>query len=255
MSSRVNLYKDEDGVALLTMQDKDQKNTFYDAFVHELLENLEKLAQDPEVKVCVFRGLPDVFCAGAHPDLLQDLVSGRMASTDLLLPAAILDLPIPTIAAMEGHAVGGGLTFALCCETVLMARESRYGCTFMNLGFTPGMGTTRLLQYAFGEYIANEMMFGGQMLKGSHFEGRSLVNYVLPRTEVLPKAMELAARMAEKPRYVLEMLKRQLSLGRRQTFEEARTEENFMHQICFAHPETADLIRQNYTPVPRKNDA
>jgi polyketide biosynthesis enoyl-CoA hydratase PksI len=130
-----------------------------------------------------------------------------------------------------------------------MGRESRYGCNFMDMGFTPGMGTTGLLQLAVGEYVAAEMMFGCQYFKGSHFEGRGGINYVLPREKVLKKAMSVAQRMSDKPRFALALLKRSLSLGRRRAFEDARTVESMMHEICFAHPETSERIRENYTPT------
>lgn len=119
----------------------------------------------------------------------------------------------------------------------------------MNMGFTPGMGTTRLLQDAVGEYVAAEMMLGGQFFRGSYFEHRSLFNAVLPRNNVWDKATEMAARIAEKPRFALQLLKNNLSLRKRLAFEDARTSEAAMHQICFAQEETLSRIRENYAPA------
>ena len=242
----VSLELGDDGVAVLWIHDRINHNAFTEPMVQQLLTQLERLEQDPAVKVCVVRGLPDVFCAGAHQDMLLALARGQMAATDIVLSRYLLDVPVPTIAAMEGHAVGGGLALGLCCDMLLMARESRYGCSFMNLGFTPGMGITRLLQDAVGEYIAAEMMFGGQMFKGSQLEARSSINHVLPRARVLGKAMQLARRIAEKPRGALELLKRTLSVRRRQAFEQARTSEGMMHKLSFADPNTARRIQENY---------
>jgi len=241
----VSLEVDE-GVAVLWLHDEINNNAFTEAFVDAMMERLARIEQDQSVKVCLFKGLPNVFCAGAHKDMLLELAEGKSLPTDIKLSGALLDVPVPTIAAMEGHAVGGGLSLGLCCDMVLMARESRYGCSFMNMGFTPGMGITRLLQDAVGEHIAAEMMFGGQMFKGSHFETRSKINYVLPKTKVLPKAMSVARRIAEKPRTAVELLKRSLSVRRRQAFEEARTVEAMMHKLSFADPETIQRIQENY---------
>jgi polyketide biosynthesis enoyl-CoA hydratase PksI len=224
------------------MRDAAHQNAFSEVFVERFVAAVESIAADREAKALVIRGLPDVFCSGAHEDLLVGLAEGRLAPSDIVLSRVLLELPIPAVAAMEGHAVGGGLLLGVCCDVMLMARESRYGTNFMNMGFTPGMGTTRLLQRAFGEHLAHEMMLGGQMFKGSHFEGR--VNYVLPRERVLHKAMQVADRMAEKPRHALELLKRNLSIPRLQAFEEARTMEAAMHEICFANPQTRELIRE-----------
>ena len=242
----VTLTIDDEGIATVQLRDSDNKNTFTDPLVEQLLARLVEVERDPRSRVCLLMGLPEVFCAGAHQDLLLALADGEFAATDIVLSRALLDLPLPAIAAMEGHAVGGGLIFGLCCDVVLMARESRYGCSFMNMGFTPGMGITRLLQDAVGEHIAAEMMFGGQMFKGSHFEQRSKINYVLPKAQVLRKAMSVARRIAEKPRGSVELLKRSLSVRRRQAFEEARTVEAMMHKLSFADPETKRRIQENY---------
>ena len=242
---RVELSVDE-GVAELWMRDEAGNNAFSSDFVNELLARMDQLSREREAKVCVLRGLPEVFCAGGDQRVLLDLAEGNLAPYDLELTRTLLELPIPTIAAMEGHAVGGGLVFGLACDMVVMARESRYGSNFMDLGFTPGMGTTRLLQFAVGEYLAAEMMFGCQHFKGKHFEGRARVNYVVERTKVLARARKVAARLTDKPRFAIEMLKRQLALPRRLAFEQARTSESLMHQVCFADPETRDRIRENY---------
>lgn len=246
MSERVTVERIEDGILVLSLQDGEERNTFCEPFIEQLMAGLEQISKDREARVCILRGLPDVFCAGAHEDLLLSLAEDHFAASDILLPKVLLDIPIPTIAAMEGHAVGGGLALGLCCDVVLMARESRYGCSFMNMGFTPGMGITRLLQSAVGDYLANEMMFGGQFFKGRHFEQRSAINYVLPKTQVWSKALQMGRRMADKPRHALEMLKRYLSLPRRQAFEESLTMESAMHKLCFSRPEAKQMIHDNY---------
>ena len=244
--SDIDLSVGDDGIAVLHMHDEAGKNAFSRTFVEELLEKLAALSSE-KVKVCVIRGLDEVFCAGGDRDVLLDLAEGRVAPYDLLLTRSLLEVPVPTIGAMAGHAVGGGLIFGLCCDVVLMGKESRYGCNFMDMGFTPGMGTTGLLQAAVGEYLAAEMMLGCQYFRGSHFDGRSNINYVLARDKVLDKAISVARRFADKPRFALTLLKRSLSLPRRKAFEDARTVESMMHEICFAHPETSQRIRENYT--------
>ena len=203
----------------------------------------------PDVKVAILCGLDEVFSAGGDRSVLMGLAEGRVAPYDLVLTRSLLEVPVPTIAAMAGHAVGGGLVFGLACDIVVLGEESRYSCNFMDMGFTPGMGTTRLLQTVLGEHISAEMMYGCQYFKGRHFAGRSLINYVEPAAKVEARARKVAMRMTDKPRFALELLKRTLSLPRRRAFEEARTMESLMHEICFANPETQARIQDNYTPT------
>lgn len=248
MAAFVSTEVDDHGVATLHMQDEAGRNAFSEAFVQELVTHLEGLSR-PDVKVAILRGLDEVFSAGGDRSVLMALAEGRVAPYDLVLTRSLLEVPIPTVAAMAGHAVGGGLVFGLACDIVILGEESRYSCNFMDMGFTPGMGTTRLLQTVLGEHISAEMMYGCQYFRGKHFAGRSLVNYVEPAAKVEARARKVAMRMTDKPRFALELLKRTLSLPRRRAFEEARTMESLMHEICFENPETQARIRENYTPT------
>lgn len=250
MSERVSLTVDDEGLATLRMQDAAGKNAFSRAFVAGLVDALTRAGEDPRVKCCVIAGLPTVFSAGGDRSLLIELAEGTASPYDLLLTRSLLDVPIPTVAAMAGAAVGGGLIFGLACDLVVLARESRYGCNFMDLGFTPGMGTTQLLQTAVGDHVAAEMMFGCQYFRGAHFAGRGAINYVEPREQVEERAFAVAGRFVDKPRHALSLLKRALSLPRRRAFEEARTIESMMHEVCFERPETRQRIRENYNLNP-----
>ena len=236
----------EDGVAELGMRDARGRNGFSLQFVNQLVESATELGDDPTIKVVVLTGLPDVFASGAPKELLEMLARGEVVPSDIVLSKTVLDLPVPSVAAMQGHATGGGLALGLCADVVIFAKESRYGASFMNMGFTPGMGITRLLEHVLSPAIAHELLYTGEFRRGSSFEARSGVNYVLPRAEVLPKAFDLAARIAEKPRGALVTLKRALSLGRRQAFEQTRTLESMMHEITFSQDDVRRRIEDEY---------
>jgi polyketide biosynthesis enoyl-CoA hydratase PksI len=222
-----------DGVGVLAMRDAASSNAMSPDFVDAFVAELHRASSWTGLRVLVLRGLPEVFSSGASAEMLGALQRGEIEPVEIVLPRIVLDFPLPVIAAMEGHAVGGGLALGFCADMVVLARESRYGATFMNMGFTPGMGTTRLLEHVLSPAIAAEMLFTGEHKKGSFFEGRSGVNAVLPRAEVMTHAMALGARIADKPRLSLELLKRTLSLPRRQAFEGTLAMESLMHRITF----------------------
>ena len=246
MSALVRFEPQEGGVGVVAMVDAEGKNAMSERFVHELLAALAAAAAWAPLKVVILQGLPDVFSSGASMEMLRALCQGGVAPTDILLAKAVLDVPVPVIAAMEGHGVGGGLALGLAADIVMIARESRYGATFMNMGFTPGMGMTRLLQHVVSPALAAELLFSGELKKGSWFEGRSGFNAIVPRAEVLPRARDLAARIADKPRKSLEILKRTLSIGRRQAFEETHTLESLMHMLSFSGPEVLRRIEETH---------
>ena len=234
----------EPGVALLTMCDTASQNALTRAMTRELESRFREISLRSDVRAMVLTGSEEVFSSGANRSILEEVMEGSIAPEELLLPRALLDVPAPVIAAMSGHALGGGLALGLCADMVIIARESRYGATFMNFGFTPGMGITRLLSDVAGQSVAQEMLLTGQSFRGAHFEGRGNFNYILPKAAVLGKALELAVLCAEKPRRSLVALKTELSARKRELFEAARSREILMHHLTFTQPEVREAIAE-----------
>lgn len=234
-----------DGVTQVTLAAPDDGNALGEATVRALGDAFGAIAADASVRAVVLAAEGETFSTGAPRDLLLQLTRGEVHPGDILLPRLLLDCPVPVIAAMGGHATGGGFALGLAADIVLLGHESRYGFTFMNLGFTPGMGTTVLCEHALSPAVAHELLYTGELRRGADF-ARTGINYVLPRGQVLPKALDVAARIAAKPRLAIEALKRTLSLPRRQAFERSITNESFMHQITFGAPGAARRIQDDY---------
>ena len=235
---------DADGIATLRMSDGPGTNALSFEMAAELEVRLAGVQENDRVKVLVLSGTDEYFSTGANRAVLSELAANRSSPRDLLLPRALLDVPVPVIAAMAGHAVGGGLALGLCADITIAARESRYGATFMRYGFTPGLGTTRLLEHAMGPALAHEMLLTGRTFRGAHFDCRRGFNYVVARADVGRRALAIAQELAEKPRLPLVLLKTALSRRKRELFEAARTEESVMHEATFATPEVARLIAE-----------
>ncbi len=243
----MKLTSEPSGVSCLQMDDVKGRNIFSAEFITEFLHALDELERDHPPKVLILSGLPDVFCGGAEKQALLDLCEGKAAVRDLVICERLLDGPFPVIAAMEGHAIGGGLAVAFCCDIVIAARESRYGAVFMSLGFTPGMGTTTLLAELVGPFLANEMMFTGKRFRGSELDGRGThINYILPRAEVMPRARDVAEQIAEKDTRSIQLLKHALSVKKKKLLVDARLQEDLMHRISFSFPETRRTIQDLY---------
>lgn len=234
------------GVAEVTLDDAEHENRLSDRLCDELLIALGRLAEQPTVNVVILRGRRDVFCAGATLEALQRVLSGRLHVKDLLLSRPLLEFPVPVIGALEGHAVGGGLVLALCCDVVVAARDRRYSMNFAGMGFTPAMGSTALLPAAVGGNTAAEMTLTAKYYKGHELSGTGLFNYVVPADEVFATALALAQRIADKPRQVLELIKESLSLPRRQLLAAAMSREHLMHAVCFGRPEVSHIIADTY---------
>ena len=244
MERLIEIEKHDDGVAVITMVDVAGKNAMNAPFVTQLMASFDEVEAWPELKVVVLAGTPDFFCSGASLDMLEELTAGTVVPTEIVIPKRVLDIKVPVVAAMTGHAIGGGLALGLCADLVVASLTSRYSCSFMNMGFTPGMGMTKLLEHVTTPAVAHEMLLTGEAKKGRWLDARGAFNAVLPKDEVLPHALQLASRIAEKPRLALELLRQTLTLPRRQAYESTHTLESLMHRVSFAQPEVLELIGQ-----------
>jgi polyketide biosynthesis enoyl-CoA hydratase PksI len=247
MNDIVSVTDQGDGVCFLKLNDVPNKNAFSDRFIDSFIAALEEIERKNQVKVLVVHGLADVFCAGADKRNLLALCDGTVHVKDLAVSRRLLDVAVPVIAAMEGHAVGGGLMLAVCCDMVVAAKESRYGASFMELGFTPGMGCTQLLEELVGPYVAAEMMYTAKLFKGSELAEKNVnINAIVPKIEVMKRAIDMAQRIGEKNRASLCLLKNSLASRKKKTLIEAQTNEDLMHRISFAYPETRTRIQARY---------
>jgi polyketide biosynthesis enoyl-CoA hydratase PksI len=219
-----------DGIARLTLADAHSANALGEEMVGALRDRFAAIGRAADARVVVLTGEGETFSSGAPRALLLRLAAGEVRPADIVLPKLLLDCEVPVIAAMAGHATGGGFALGLAADIILIGEDSRYGFTFMNLGFTPGMGTTRLCEHALSAAVAHELLYTGELRRGSGFRG-SGINHIVPSQQVETLALDIAARIADKPRTAVVALKRTLSLPRRQAFEQSLTQESLMHQI------------------------
>ena len=211
-----------------------------------LAEILGQIKADPEIRVLILEGGQRSFFHGASKEFLVEAELPEIASVAGDVPRLILSLPIPTIAAMSGHAVGGALILGLCCDIPLLAEEALYGVNFLTLGFTPGLGATAILEDSVGAPLARELLFTGRLYKGRYFRGGPLNKAILPRAEVLNRAMSIASEIGRRSPAAVQMLKDALSSRRRHRLEAALAEEREMHKICFSDPQVRATIAARY---------
>ena len=231
----------EGGVARLDLCDPERGNALSEALVGALESTLEQLGRDAAVSAIVLGAEGGTFCEGAPQSLLARLCEAEVSPTDIRLPAALLGAPVPIVAAVSGHAVGGGFALALAADIVVLAGECRYGFNFTDLGFTPGMGTTRLAEHVLGPALARELLLTGELRRGRAFAPMLAVR---PQSEVREHALDLARRIADKPRSATSLLKRTLAAPRRAAFEEALSVESLMHALTFRDPATRRRIEE-----------
>ena len=234
------------GVAVLQMSDRAGSNTFTKGLVCGLFDTLERIKHDENLHVVVLHGYGSVFCAGGTLEELVDIADGRRAFDEGDFYRLLLDFPLPVISAMQGHAMGGGLVFGLYADLAVWSKESLYGANFMKYGFTPGMGATELLPRKLGTALASEMLYTAKSYHGQTLSDRGLPYPVLPRSEVIPHALDLARELSDKPRIALMELKQCATYDLRKALPEAVQRERDMHAKTFAQTGIRERIQSRY---------
>jgi enoyl-CoA hydratase len=163
---------------------------------------LDELARDREVRAVVVTGAGTrAFCAGSDVKEFDGL-AGRVAQGKLLYEKYVYrklaELPVPTIAAIEGDALGGGLELALCCDLRIASARARLGMPEVRLGVIPGSGGTQRLPAVVGPARAKELILVGELISAQRAEQIGLVNAVVDEGEALAAATDMAQRIAQR---------------------------------------------------------
>lgn len=217
----VSLFQIEirDGIALLTL-DNPPLNVITVALTARLAELLDALAVDPAVQVLVLNGAGErAFCAGADIHEFAEFIGpqGRVLERKLIAENAMyakLDrFPKPTIAALNGSALGGGLELAVCCDLLVAAEDVTLSLPEVKLGVFPGAGGTFRVTRRVGEGRAKEMMLLGDPIDAPTALSWGLINRVTPPGQALEVALQLAGTLALLPNRALQLCKQAIDLS------------------------------------------
>lgn len=236
----------EQGIAIVQLIDRESRNTFSHALIQGLVETFQTINSNEEVKVVVVHGYENYFCCGGTQKELLHLQTGEVTFADLAFYRLLLDCPVPTIAAMQGHAIGGGLAFGCYADLILLAEEAIYSTNFMKYGFTPGMGATYMLPRKFGETIGYELLYTADTYPGGVLKAKGIPVPVFRKSEVITIAMQTAKQLADKPRNSLKLLKSHLTREVQQKLPRIIRQEVAMHRDTFNHPEVKKRIEERF---------
>lgn len=207
-----------DGVALITLNRPDRGNGVVPELAADMIHALEALEADLSVRTLVLTGAGKQFCAGADLVEFQRYLAEDQARTQepfnarMLYPVTlrVASSRLPIIAAINGGATAGGLDLALACDIRLASTAAKLGETYIKLGLAPGNGGSYFLPRLVGSGMAAELALTGDLVDAHRALKIGLVNDVVEPDELLPAAIALAARIAERPRLAIEATKQQL---------------------------------------------
>lgn len=233
-----------DGVVLLRLDVPERRNAMTAELTAAWAAALPPLAADPSVRCVVVTGEGPAFCAGG--DLAWLAESGTMSPEQLrarMLPfyrtwLALRDFEVPTVAVLNGAAVGAGLALALACDLRYADPSALLSMPFTTLGIHPGMASTWLLPEVAGLAVARELLLTGRVLSGEEAVGAGLVNRTFPAESLRAQALAVATTVATRAPIATRLTKLALASGGPASFEAALAWESVAQPLTMA---TADL--------------
>jgi enoyl-CoA hydratase len=242
--THLRLERPSEGVAVLTLDNPDQRNAMSDEMTSSWVAAIDRLAADRSVRVVVVTGEGSAFCSGGNtswiasePDASVDHLRSRMIAFYRAW-LSIRRLEVPTIAAINGPAIGAGLCLALACDIRYAAAGARMGVPFVKLGMHPGMAGTYLLPHVVGEAHARDLLLTGRLVDADEALRLGLVSRVIEPASFVDAVLETAAGVAATAPIASRLTKLALADGGHADFEAALQWEAMAQPITLA---TADL--------------
>ena len=185
----------QDRVLVISLDRPDRLNALTHAMYAAIADGLERAAEDPGIRVVVLTGKGRAFTAGNDlEDFAGQMPEGELPVNRFLV--ALRDAPKPVLAAVNGHAIGVGLTMLLHCDLAFAADSATFRAPFPQLGLVPEAGSSLLLPRALGMAWANEILLAGRKLSAEEALSAGLISRIYGDEELLPKTLETAAFIA-----------------------------------------------------------
>lgn len=225
----------------------------------EIQRAVSELRQSSDLRVIIVRGEGEAFSAGGDMSFIAERQADTAENNRAVMNEfyrlflSILELPMPTIAALHGAAMGAGLCFALACDLRLAARGTRMGLNFVRLGLHPGMGATLLLPHIVGPARAAELLLTGRILDADAAERMGLVSLVCEPSDLLDRARALAQEIAAGAPLAVARTKATLRQGVREALSGALDREACAQALDYATADLAEGVRAFHERRPPRH--
>jgi enoyl-CoA hydratase/carnithine racemase len=239
MSWEYILLEKQDGVATVTLNRPEKYNAFAGLMRQEIVEVLDDVAGDPEVRVVVITGAGKAFCVGGDVNefvsgttkaLAQDVSSERHAMCKAALTINTMEKPV--IASVNGVAAGGGCNLALSCDIRIASEKARFGQVFVRRGVHPDWGGIYFLPRLVGYAKAAELIFSGEVVGAEEALKIGMVNRVVRHEELAQTTRDFAERIAKNAPIPIAFAKRGLQNFSKWDLPQALDYESYVLEVC-----------------------
>ena len=244
-------------VATITLNRPEARNALDLGMRRELAAVLDEIEADDGARVLILTGAGGHFCSGGDVKTMREkrhtAAEGR-ARVELLnvMVQRLVDFPKPTIAMVDGYAVGAGSNLALCCDLIVASERAKFGELFWKIGLVPDGGGTWLLPRVVGLARAKELIFTAEIIDAAEASRIGLVNHVVPAADLERATHALAERIAAGPPAVLKMAKHMVNRAATSDLAGALDLEAFSQGIAIASDDHQEGLRAFFEKRPPK---
>ncbi|MFC1990423.1 enoyl-CoA hydratase/isomerase family protein [Chloroflexota bacterium] len=248
------IFKKERGVATITLNRPERLNATTYHMLDELKEAVDDIVNDENVGVLILTGVGRGFCSGADRGGQAERAALRAAGQSVLksrheqVGPRVVDtlfhgMEKPTICAVNGVAVGVGLSFALACDVRIASENARFGARWALRGLMPDAGATYHLPRLVGVARALELLYSNDIIDAREAERIGLVNRVVPHEELMPASIELAEKIVKSAAVPTELTKRAVYKAYSNTIESQLEYERWGQSVCYATEDHKEAIQ------------
>lgn len=242
------LIERDGNVATLTLNVPEKRNAMSAEMTEAFPRAVDDLRRMDDLRAVIVTGAGTAFCAGGDLDFLhtgeRSVVELRERMTGFYPNyTTLLDLDVPTVAAINGPAIGAGMCLALMCDLRVAADDAKLGMTFVRIGLHPGMLATALLSRAVSHTWAAELLYTGRIVTGDEAREMGLVNRAVGTERVVEEARALADEVARNGPLALRYVKQGLRQAFQRAAEEASAWEGFAQPVTMATDDVAEGLK------------
>jgi 2-(1,2-epoxy-1,2-dihydrophenyl)acetyl-CoA isomerase len=246
MTYEAIIMEKKDGIAKVTINQPKILNCLVKAVFDELYAATVELDADDEVKVVILTGAGRAFCAGGDINRFKEgfsLKSGiDYVDSVHRVEKNWINLKKPTIAMVNGLAMGAGISLALMCDIIIASEEAKMGFAFVNMGIIPDMGAAYFLPRAVGPAKAKELLLTGRVIDSKEALDIGLVNRVVPVDKLEKEVIDLAIQLTKGPSFAISNTKRMINMSLDMDFNNMLSLESILQSSCFQTEDSIEAV-------------
>lgn len=248
MSELIKIEQLEPGIMRLVLNDPENRNAMSEKMAAEFAAAINKLENDSAIRVLVLTGAGKAFSGGGHLDMLFEKTKIAPEKNRELMQTfyqqflSVRRLPIPVIAAINGHAMGAAFCLALACDIRVSVSDAKMGLNFVHLGLHPGMGATYFLPRLVGPAVCAELLYRGLILSAADAKELGLLNHVVDSRAFNEAVLSVARDIAAVGPQAIRELKETLRSSESYSLEDCLNREAACQALDYSGPQFLEGI-------------